>query len=75
MTNDNVYIYDCETGIETIREMTDAEQGERNADAEIAQAKRLADQEALLQIASDKAALLAKLGITEAEARLLMGGN
>ena len=72
MTNDNVYIYDCETGIETIREMTDAEQGERNADAEIAQAKRLADQEALLQIASDKAALLAKLGISADEAKLLL---
>ena len=27
------------------------------------------------QAATDKAALLAKLGITEAEARLLMGGN
>ena len=27
------------------------------------------------QAASDKSALLAKLGITEAEARLLMGGN
>ena len=72
MANDNVYIYDHETGIETIREMTDAEQAERNANVEIAQAKRLAAQEALLEIATDKATLLAKLGITADEAKLLL---
>ena len=72
MTNDNVYIYDHETGTEVTREMTDAEQAERNANVEIAKAKRLADQEALLQAAADKAALLAKLGITADEAKLLL---
>jgi regulator of protease activity HflC (stomatin/prohibitin superfamily) len=72
MANDNVYIYDHETGTEVTREMTDAEQAERNANVEIAQAKRLADQEALLQAEADKAALLAKLGITADEAKLLL---
>ena len=72
MTNDNVYIYDHETGTEVTREMTDAEQAERNANVEIAKAKRLADQKALLQVEANKAALLAKLGITADEAKLLL---
>jgi hypothetical protein len=72
MTNENVYIYDHETGTEITREMTDEEQAERNANVEIAQAKRLADQKALLQVEADKAALLAKLGITADEAKLLL---
>ena len=73
MANDNVYIYDHETGTEVTREMTDAEQAERNANVEIAKAKRLADQEALLEAASDKAALLAKLGITADDLKTLLG--
>ena len=36
---------------------------------------QIADEEAVAKIAADKAALLAKLGITAEEAQLLLGGN
>jgi regulator of protease activity HflC (stomatin/prohibitin superfamily) len=61
MANDNVYIYDHETGTEVTREMTDAEQAERNANVEIAQAKRLADQKAISDAEANKALAQAKL--------------
>jgi len=62
----------CETGVESIIELTDAEIAQMEADAaelaarqHEAEAKAAADAEA-------KAALLAKLGITEDEAKLLL---
>jgi len=69
------FIANVETGEVIQREMTadeikaeKAEQAERAA----VEAKAL---EAEAQKAADKAALLSKLGITEDEARLLLGGN
>lgn len=60
--------HDVETGAEIQREMNAQELAERQirqvADAELVAAQT--------QKASDKAALLAKLGITEDEARLLL---
>ena len=53
------------------REMTDEEFVVYEAEQAEYAAKLLAADQAAI----DKAALLAKLGITEAEARLLMGGN
>jgi hypothetical protein len=69
MTTPQVKIVDAETGEETLRDM--------NA-AELAQlAKDVAEREALeaaeAKAATDKAALLAKLGITADEAKLLLG--
>ena len=62
----------CETGVESIIELTDAEIAEMEklreeaaAAAHEAEVKAAADAEA-------KAALLAKLGITEDEAKLLL---
>jgi hypothetical protein len=62
----------CETGVESIIELTDAEIAQAEADAATAaaaaheaEAKATADAEA-------KTALLAKLGITEDEAKLLL---
>ena len=72
MANDNVFIYDHETGIETIREMTDAEQAIRNAEVAEAETVIAAEQAAIVQAEADKAALLAKLGITADEAKLLL---
>ena len=72
MSNENIYTYDHESGLEKIREMTDAEQAIRNADVAAAEAVMAAEQAAIEQAATDKAALLAKLGITADEAKLLL---
>ena len=72
MSNDTIYIYNHESGLETVREMTDAEQAERNATVAEALVQAAADEAAAAQAATDKAALLAKLGITADEAKLLL---
>jgi hypothetical protein len=59
----------CTTGEVIEREMTDAEIAQDLAN----QAKAELQAEAEAAKAADKAALLAKLGITEDEARLLLG--
>ena len=72
MSNDTIYIYEHESGLETVREMTDAEQAERDATIAEAQAATAADKAAAEQAAIDKAALLAKMGLTADEAKLLL---
>jgi hypothetical protein len=62
----------CETGEESIIELTDAEISQMEADAADAAVRQ---QEAEAKAAADaeaKTALLAKLGITEDEAKLLL---
>ena len=62
----------CETGVESIIELTDAEIAQMEADAAKAAARQ---QEAEAKAAADaeaKTALLAKLGITADEAKLLL---
>ena len=74
MTN-QIGIYDHTTGEHIVREMTAEEQAQRDAEV----AAWLADKEAKAQAAAEattkRQALLDKLGITEDEARLLLGGN
>jgi hypothetical protein len=66
-------IYDAETGIETIIEFTPEEVATAEAD-QAAFLKELAKREAEANAKAEaKAALLEKLGITEDEARLLLG--
>jgi vacuolar-type H+-ATPase subunit E/Vma4 len=60
--------YNCETGIETIRDATDEELEQIKIDAENAASRAQAEAER----AQAKAALLDRLGITEAEAKLLL---
>ena len=72
MSNATIYTYDHESGLETVREMTNAEKAERDATIAEAQAATAADEAAAKQAATDKAALLAKLGITADEAKLLL---
>ena len=72
MSNDTIYTYDHESGLETVREMTDAEQAERNATVAEALVQAADDKAAAEQAAIDKAALLTKLGITADEAKLLL---
>jgi hypothetical protein len=67
----NIVEINCETGEEIIREATKAEKDEAKARQEIV-AAREAEAEAR---AATRAALLTRLGITEEEARILLGGN
>ena len=69
MSTPQIKEYNCETGEETIRDATDAEIAQMEIDAANA-ASRKAEAEAK---AAQKAALLDRLGITEAEAKLLQG--
>ncbi len=63
-----ITIHNAETGEVIEREMTKAEADQLNADR--AEAKARAEAEA--QKATEKAALLAKLGISDHEAKLLL---
>ena len=71
MTNPIVRIHDIETNEIIDREMTAEELTQYELD-KITEAARLSE---LTNKAAAKAALLAKLGITEDEAALLLGGN
>ena len=68
MSKPQVKEYNCETGIETIRDATNAEIAQMEIDATNA-ATRKAEADAKAQA---KAALLAQLGITEEQAKLLL---
>ncbi len=70
MTNPVVVIYDAETNETIEREMNSQELAQWQADQE---AKAIIEAEAEAK-ATQKAALLDKLNITEDEAKLLMGG-
>jgi hypothetical protein len=62
----------CETGVESIIELTDAEVAQREADA-AAYAAQKAEEDAKAEAdAVAKAALLDRLGITADEAKLLL---
>ena len=69
MTKPTKVIVDCSTGEQTVIELTAEEIAE--VEAKQAEAALLAQSQA--KAAADKAALLEKLGITEDEARLLLG--
>ena len=66
-----IKIHNAETGEVIEREMNKAELDQLKADQELAKAE--ADAKAAK--AHERAALLERLGITEDEARLLLGGN
>jgi hypothetical protein len=68
MTKPQIKEYNCETGIETIRDATDVEIAQIEIDAANAAARK-AEAEAK---ATSKAALLTQLGITEEQAKLLL---
>ena len=61
----------CETGEEVVRDAT----AEELTQSEIDRAQVLVEQQAKAEAEAQRQALLAKLGITEEEARLLLGGN
>jgi hypothetical protein len=61
--------YNCETGIETLRDVTKAELAQKKIDRE-AQLAHQAETEAKAQA---KAAILDRLGLTADEAKLILG--
>ena len=72
MTNPIIKIVNVETGEEIEREMTDVEFAEYEANQQLQQ-ERKAEAEAQAQARAEaKAALLAQLGITEEQAKLLL---
>jgi hypothetical protein len=71
MSRPQVKEFNSATGEEIIREMTDDEFEQY----EIEIAKFAAKEAAAAEAAAKRQALLDKLGITEDEARLLLGGN
>jgi hypothetical protein len=62
----------CETGVESIIELTDAEVAELAYQAELAAEKKAEADAKAASDATAKAALLVKLGITADEAKLLL---
>ena len=60
-------IVDCSTGLTTEVELTAEEMSQREADIAAASAQKALDDAASTKAASDKAALLAKLGLTADE--------
>jgi hypothetical protein len=67
-----VYEYNHETGVENVREVTDAEQAEIEQNAAQFNADFLAAEAEAEAKATAKAALLARLNMTEEEAKLLL---
>lgn len=65
-------VVDCSTGISTEVELTAEEVAQMEADAAKAEADRKAAEEEAALKAAQKAELLAKLGISEEEAKLLL---
>ena len=66
-------IVDCSTGVTTEVELTADEVAQREADAVAYAEQKVLDDAADAKAATDKASLLAKLGITADEAKLLIG--
>ena len=62
----------CETGVESIIELTDAEVAELTYQAELAAEKKAEQDAEAAAKAEAKAALLERLGITAEEAQLLL---
>jgi hypothetical protein len=65
-------VVNCETGVVAEIPLTGEELAQREADAQAAAAKAHEEEVAAQAAAEAKAALLAKLGITEDEANLLL---
>ena len=66
-------VVDCTTGVVAEIPLTGEEIAQREADAAQAESQRVAAEAEAIAKTTQKAELLAKLGITEDEAKLLLG--
>jgi hypothetical protein len=66
-------VVDCSTGVVAEIPLTGEEIAQREVDAAQAESERVAAEAEAIAKATQKAELLAKLGITEDEAKLLLG--
>jgi hypothetical protein len=71
MTKPQIKIVNVTTGEEVVRDATAEEIAQIELDAANAEARKQAE----AQAAAQRQALLTRLGITEEEARILLGGN
>ena len=62
----------CETGVESIIELTDAEVAEMAAQAAIAEAKQAEEEAAAVAMQAKKQEVLTKLGLTQDEVAALL---
>ena len=69
MTKPQIKEFNCETQEEIVRDATDAEIAQMEIDAANAEARKAAEEAK----ATKRAELLERLGITEEEARILLG--
>lgn len=67
-----VFEFDAATGQEIVRPLTDQEEAEFIIMAEKSKAEKAAQDAAIVKARADKEALLARLGITADEAKLLL---
>jgi hypothetical protein len=67
-----VFEFDAATGQEVVRPLTEQEEAEFIIMAEKAKAEKAAQEAAVAKAKADKEALLARLGITADEAKLLL---
>jgi len=67
-----VFEFDAATGQEIVRPLTEQEEAEFIIMAEKAKAEKAAQEAAVAKAKADKEALLARLGITSDEAKLLL---
>jgi hypothetical protein len=67
-----VFEFDAATGQEVVRPLTDKEEAEFIVMAEKSKAEKAAQDAAIVKAKADKEALLARLGITADEAKLLL---
>jgi hypothetical protein len=72
MTNETIGIYDHATGENEVREMTKAEQDQRNAEGAASLAKKQAAKIAKENTRATKIAAFTKLGLTEQEIEALV---
>jgi Holliday junction resolvasome RuvABC DNA-binding subunit len=72
MTKDNIYYYNHETAEEIIREMTDEEQAQRDADVAAYLAEKQAKEQAEAEARALKISAYHKLGLSEAEIEALL---
>ena len=75
MPRPRVTIHDAATGETVEREMTDDEYAQYEADQAAWAAQKAAEAAAVAEKAAARQALLDRLGITEDEARLLLGAG